>query len=401
MTDADVVVVGAGIVGLATARSLQQLPGAPSVAVLDKEPAPARHQTGRNSGVVHSGLYYVPGSAKARLVADGRRRLEERCREWGITYDVCGKLVVATRSSELGRLEALSRRGRANGVPLRHLSGRDISGIEPHARGLAALFVESAAIVDYGEVSRRLAEEIRTEGGEVLLGHEVRGIGVGAGRVDVDTSGGPVSARWLVNCAGLHSDRVARMAGARPAAHIVPFRGEYHELGPAARGLVRALIYPVPDPRWPFLGVHLTKMVDGSVHVGPNAVLALGREAYEGGAALSDLRELAGDRGLRRLARRYWATGAVEVVRSRMRRRLLADVRRLVPDVRLADLVPAPAGIRAQAMSDDGELLDDFAFASSPRCVHVINAPSPAATASLAIGDVVAARLAELRAAPA
>lgn len=394
--DVDVVVVGAGIVGLAAARSVQRLPGSPAVAVLDKEPAPARHQTGRNSGVVHSGIYYAPGSLKARLVADGRRRLEAHCREWGITYDTCGKLVVATRTAELPRLEALARRSRANGVPLRHLASADIASVEPHARGLAGLHVESAAVVDYGAVARSLAAEVVDDGGEVLLGREVRAVRHHVDAVEVDTPAGPVRGRWLVTCAGLHGDRVARMAGAATDVRIVPFRGEYHELAPAARGLVRSLVYPVPDPRWPFLGVHLTRMVDGSVHVGPNAVLALGREAYSGGVDARDARELLTDPGLRRLARRYWATGAAEVVRSRSRRRLLADVRRLVPAIGLEDLVPAPSGIRAQAMTPTGELLDDFAFATSPRGVHVLNAPSPAATASLAIGDAVADRLHQL-----
>ncbi|MFZ4517307.1 MAG: L-2-hydroxyglutarate oxidase [Microthrixaceae bacterium] len=394
--DADVVVVGAGIVGMATARAVQERLGVREVLVLDKEDAPARHQTGRNSGVVHSGIYYAPGSAKARLVADGIGRLERRCAEWGVPYDRCGKLVVATRTEELARLEELARRGRANGVPFDRLPGDRIPTVEPHARGLAALHVRSTAVVDYPGVVRHLAEEVVASGGDVRTGHRVRGIEVLGDAVEVRTEAGDVRARWLVNCAGLHSDRVARMAGARTDVHIVPFRGEYHELVPAAAGLVRALVYPVPDPRWPFLGVHLTRGIDGSVHVGPNAVLALGREHYGGRGDRpdpGDVQELARDRGLWRLARRYGTTGAGELVRSRSRRLLLADVRRLVPEVGLADLVPAPAGIRAQAMTSAGELLDDFAFASSPRCVHVLNAPSPAATASLAIGDEVARRL--------
>jgi L-2-hydroxyglutarate oxidase len=394
VVDADVVVVGAGIVGLATARALQDLPGRPIVAVLDKEGAPARHQSGRNSGVVHSGIYYAPGSAKARLVAEGRRLLEEWCHRREIPLERCGKLIVATRASELERLEALARRGRANGVAARPVAGHTIPSIEPHVRGVAGLFVASTGIVDFAEVARHLGTELRDQGGEVLLGHEVRAIEVGDEQVRVRTARGAVSARWLVNCAGLHSDRVARMAGARPAARIVPFRGEYHQLAPAARHLVRALVYPVPDPRWPFLGVHLTRAVDGSVHVGPNAVLALGREAYDGGIVARDLTDLARHPGLARLARRYWATGVAELARSRSRRLLLAQVRRLVPEVGAHDLLPAPSGIRAQALDDRGALLDDFAFASSPRCVHVLNAPSPAATASLAIGRVIAARLA-------
>ncbi len=401
--DADVVVVGAGIVGTATARAVQERLGVREVLVLDKEDAPARHQTGRNSGVVHSGIYYAPGSAKARLVKEGITRLAERCADWGVAYDRCGKLIVATSTEELPRLEELARRGRANGVPFDRLPGHRIPEVEPHARGLAALHVRSTAVVDYPGVVHHLAEELVDGGGGVRTGFRVRGIEVRGDTVEVRSDTGAVRARWLVNCAGLHSDRVAWMAGARTDVHIVPFRGEYQELAAGAVGLVRALVYPVPDPRWPFLGVHLTRGVDGSVHVGPNAVLALGREHYGDPGDrpdVGDTRELLGDRGLWHLARRYGTTGARELVRSRSRRLLLADVRRLVPEVGPGDLLPAPAGIRAQAMTSAGELLDDFAFASSPRCVHVLNAPSPAATASLAIGDEVARRLGDLVAAP-
>jgi (S)-2-hydroxyglutarate dehydrogenase len=395
--DADVVVVGAGVVGLSAAAALLRRHPGLDVVVLDKERAVGTHQSGRNSGVVHSGVYYRPGSAKARLVAAGRALLEQRCAEWGVPHLPCGKLIVATRPAELAALEELHRRGVANGVPVRRCSARAIREVEPHVRGLAGLHVRSTAVVDFGRVAAALAEELADRGAHVRTTAEVVEVSTGATSVDVTTATGEtLRAGVLVNCAGLHSDRIARLAGARTDVTIVPFRGEYHELAPDAEHLVRGLVYPVPDPRWPFLGVHLTRMARGGVHVGPNAVLALGREAYEGGAVRSDLGELLTDPGLRRLARTYWRTGLAELVRSRSRRRLLADVRRLVPEVGDDDLLPAPAGIRAQAVRADGTLVDDFEFAASPRAVHVVNAPSPAATACLAIGEEVADRVVAL-----
>jgi L-2-hydroxyglutarate oxidase len=394
--DADVVVVGAGIIGLAAARAVQQRRGG-HVLVLDKADRTAAHQTGRNSGVVHSGLYYRPGSAKATLVAAGRARLEQYCRARGLPYDRCGKVVVATSASELRALGELERRGAANGVEVHRIGPARLHELEPHVTGLAALSVPSTAITDYGAVTSSLADDLVAAGGELRTGVEVLDVrATAADEVALTHAGGEVRARWLLNCAGLHSDRVAAMAGARTGVTIVPFRGEYHELAPAARHLVRDLVYPVPDPRWPFLGVHMTRMVDGSVHVGPNAVLALGREAYEGGIDRRDALALAREPGLRRLAARYWRTGAAELLRSRSERLLLADVRRLLPDATAEDLRPSGAGIRAQALGRDGTLLDDFAFATSPRAVHVLNAPSPAATASLAIADVIADRLDQL-----
>jgi (S)-2-hydroxyglutarate dehydrogenase len=398
--DADVTVIGAGIVGLATARSLQRRLSA-QVVVVDKEPAPARHQTGRNSGVVHSGLYYRPGSEKARLVARGRRLYAELAREWGIPFEQCGKLIVATRPSELAGLAELERRAAANGVEVERLAPAEFSRIEPNVEGLAALHVGSAAITDFAAAARALAEEVAAGGGALELGAALMAIRPsrersGAAGLEVVTSTATISTSWLVNCAGLHSDRVARLAGCTAEVRILPFRGEYHELAPGARGLVKGLVYPVPDPRWPFLGVHLTRMVDQRVHVGPNAVLALGREAYDRGVHLSEVADLFRTPGLRTLGRRYWRTGARELLRSRSRRLMLADVRRLVPDIGPADLLRSPAGIRAQAISPDGTLVDDFAFATSHRAVHVLNAPSPAATASLAIAEVITERLCRL-----
>jgi L-2-hydroxyglutarate oxidase len=391
LPEADVAVVGAGIVGLAAAVEVQRRRPGATVVVLDKEDGPARHQTGHNSGVVHSGLYYAPGSDKARLVAEGRALLARYCSDRGLPYDRCGKVVVATTADEVVRLGELERRGARNGVEVHRVGPSSLHRLEPHVRGDAALFVPGTAITDYAAVTRALAADLVAGGGELRTGVRVDHVRVGDGDSDgVELGGGGavVRARWYLNCAGLHSDRVARAAGATGPAgpvSIVPFRGEYHELAPAARGLVRNLVYPVPDPRWPFLGVHMTRMVDGSVHVGPNAVLALGREAYRGGVDRRDLGALVLDGGLWRLGARYWRTGGEELARSRSHRLLLRDVRRLLPDVGPGDLVPSGAGIRAQALAADGTLLDDFAFASSPRGVHVVNAPSPAATASLAI----------------
>ena len=396
VTDTDVVVVGAGIVGMATARALlDELPDL-DVVVLEKESGPAQHQTGRNSGVVHSGCYYRPGSEKAELVRDGRAELLSFVAEHGLPLAESGKVVVATRTSELGPLAEIERRARANGIATRRLSGRDLCSVEPHARGIAALEVPSAAAVDYAAVTRALVDEFRARGGVVMHHAEVTSVATAPGGLGLATTAGAVRAKWLVNCAGLQSDRLARLCGADPGVRIVPFRGEYLSLRPEAAELCRTMIYPVPDPRWPFLGVHLTRGVDGSVHAGPNAVLALGREAYERGADVTDSLELARDPGLRRLATRYWATGAAELVRSRSVGLVARELRRMVPEVRAHDLVPAGSGIRAQALRPDGTLVDDFEFADSPRAVHVVNAPSPAATASFAIGRTVARRLSAL-----
>ena len=399
-TDCDVVVVGAGIVGLATADAIgRQMPGIDLV-VLDKEAGPAQHQTGHNSGVVHSGLYYTPGSAKARLVARGRAQLTSRCRAWDLPIDWCGKVVVASRVQELRALDSLQQRGIDNGIEVRRITPRELNRLEPHSAGVAALHVPGAGIVDYSAVADALAGDVVAAGNTIRVRAEVTsveqlphdaGLRLGVGRDRLTT-------RWLVNCAGLQSDRVARLAGAATDVTIVPFRGEYHELVDTARHLVRGLIYPVPDPRWPFLGVHMTRMMDHGVHVGPNAVLAFGREAYHGGIDVVDCREMAGSAALRRLAANYWRTGAAELIRSRSSRLLLRDVQRLVPEIQGADMIPATAGIRAQAVAGDGTLLDDFAFSNSHRAVHVLNAPSPAATASLAIGEVVAERLIRLMA---
>ncbi|CAB4742497.1 unannotated protein [freshwater metagenome] len=405
--DAEVTVVGAGIVGLAAARAIQlQLPKS-QVLVLDKEPAIAQHQTGRNSGVIHSGLYYAPGSAKARLVARGRVLLEQHCRESGIAIDWCGKVVIASRSEELPALNALHDRGVSHGLLVHRIGSQELHELEPHAAGLAALHVPEAGIVDYSAVASSLAQQIVHEGGTVQSSTELVQVEQLADRqglrLSLLTAQQPnmaraygITTRWLVNCAGLQSDRVARLAGCDTLTSIIPFRGDYKELANSAKHLVRGLIYPLPDPRWPFLGVHFTPMMDKSVHVGPNAVLSLGREAYNGGVNLADTKELLRSSGLRHLAAQYWRTGATELIRSLVPALFLQDAQRLIPEITQHDLLPAASGIRAQAVDIHGHLLDDFAFANSHHAVHVLNAPSPAATASLAIGQAIAERLLQL-----
>jgi (S)-2-hydroxyglutarate dehydrogenase len=389
--DPDVVVIGAGIVGLAAARALLARRPGLRLVVIDKEPGVAHHQSGHNSGVLHSGLYYRPGSLKAQLCTSGRTALEDYCADHGISLERCGKVVVATETSELARLSDLRDRGRANGLEVTLLDRRGLAEHEPHADGIAALFVPATGVVDFSAVCRRLADDIVLAGGDIRLCEAVSALRETEGAVVVETAGGSLRSGLVVNCSGLQTDRVARLAGARPSTRIVPFRGEYAELVPQRRHLVRHLIYPVPDPRFPFLGVHFTRGIDGEVHAGPNAVLATAREGYRWGRVdRHDVSALARDQALWRLARRYWRTGLGEVSRSISRTLMVRALQRLVPDVRATDLVPAGAGVRAQAVSDDGTLLDDFAIERSRRMVHVLNAPSPAATSSLAIGTWIA-----------
>jgi L-2-hydroxyglutarate oxidase len=389
-----VVVAGAGIVGLAAAYEIGRR--GHRVTVLEKEDRVAAHQSGRNSGVIHSGLYYPPGGLKATLGTAGARSMRDFARAYGIRADVCGKLVVATSDDQMPALRTLLRRGLANGVPVRMISPAEAREYEPHVACVAALHVASTGIVDYRGVCVTLARLITEGGGEIRYGAEVTGIRAGADAVTVATTAGEVRAGHLVNCAGLHSDRLARLAGLDPGVRIIPFRGEYFELTPDQQHLVRGLIYPVPDPALPFLGVHLTRMIGGGVHAGPNAVLALAREGY--GWRRVDRRDVADTLrwpGLWRLGRRYWRTGAAEVRRSLSRRRFLADLRRLVPGLGDHSLVPAPAGVRAQAVRPDGSLVDDFLTVRAPRQTHVLNAPSPAATAALEIGRRIAGDLAD------
>ena len=388
--DCEVAVVGGGIVGLSTAYALSLADPGLRVIVLEKEPGLAAHQTGHNSGVVHSGLYYRPGSLKARYAIEGGRELAAFCREQGLPYQETGKLVVATDSAELPRLHALAQRGREHGLPVRELGPAGMAAFEPRVAGIAALHVGSTGICDYPAVAEAYA---KLSGAQVRTGGAVTGITRRADGVTVATTLAEVRARVLVNCAGLHSDRIALLAGDEPGVRIVPFRGEYYELAPDARELVRGLVYPVPDPAFPFLGVHLTRDLRGGVHAGPNAVPALAREGYDWRTVSPrDLAGTLGWSGTWRLGVRHWRSETAELRRSLSKRAFTAGVRRLLPDCAEGDLVPAAAGVRAQAVARDGSLLDDFAFAEAPRTVHVLNAPSPAATASLPIGREVARR---------
>jgi L-2-hydroxyglutarate oxidase len=391
-------VVGTGIVGLAVAARLAER--GDEVTVLEKEDALAQHQTGRNSGVVHSGLYYAPGSLKATMAAAGARSMVGYARDRGVAVDVCGKLVVATEEDEVPGLLKLADRAVANGVPARRVDPDEAREHEPHVRAVAALRVESTGIVDYPGVCRALAADIEAAGGRILLGEEIvaaRTVDDGPGtrgRVEVRTTRADREADALVVCAGLHADRVARACGLEPEARIVPFRGEYFELTPEAGELVRGLIYPVPDPRFPFLGVHLTRGIEGHVHAGPNAVLALAREGYTWhDVSPRDVADSLAWPGLWRLAARNLVPGAAEVGRSLSRQAFARSLARLVPGITAADLVPAPAGVRAQALRRDGALVDDFLVQTTGRQVHVLNAPSPAATASLEIARHIVEQL--------
>lgn len=387
--DCDVLVIGGGIVGLSTAHALAGLAPGTRVVVLEKEDGPARHQTGRNSGVIHSGIYYKPGSLKARFAVRGAAEMVKFCAEHGIPHEVTGKLIVATERDELPRLHALVQRGRENGIPVRELGPTQIAEYEPEVRGLAAIHVGTTGIVDYGRVAQQLAE---SSGAEIVYGGAVDLISRRASGVAVRTSGGlVVRARVLVNCAGLQCDRIARLTGDDPGMRILPFRGEYYDL--ARPELVRGLVYPVPDPAFPFLGVHLTRGIAGGVHVGPNAVPALAREGYGWGVVRPrDLADELAWPGSWRMAARHWRYGAGEVRRSLSKAAFVEAVRRLLPAVRGEDLVPAAAGVRAQAVLRDGTLVDDFLIREGERAVHVLNAPSPAATASLPIGREIAGR---------
>ena len=387
----DVAVIGGGLVGAATALALAGRDGL-AVAVLEAEDRLAAHQSGHNSGVIHSGLYYKPGSLKATLCVEGARDLYRFCAEEGIAHQRCGKLVVATHPDELPRLDELEWRGQANGVVgVRRLRAEEIREIEPHAAGIAALHIAETGIVDFPAVARAYGRKVEERGGTVWTGARVTAVRREPGGLVVETSRGAVAARLLVNCAGLQADRVARLCGATVDVHIIPFRGEYYELAPERQDLVRGLIYPVPDPRFPFLGVHLTRMVKGGVEAGPNAVLALRREGYRWrDVSLRDLAGTAAWPGFWKLAARFWKTGAYEVRRSLSKAVFVRDLQRLVPEIREQDVHRAGAGVRAQALDRDGALVDDFHIVTSERAVHILNAPSPAATASLAIGRKIA-----------
>ena len=388
----DVAIIGGGIVGLATAYRLAQEHPRLRLVILEKEARVAHHQTGHNSGVLHSGIYYKPGSLKARNCRAGKLAMQRFCEEHGVPFDLCGKVIVATTQAERPRLQRICERGRANGVDCRLISAERCRELEPHARAVEAIHVPEAGIVDYRRVCETLAQLVTAAGHEVRTATRVLGIDSQGDRQLIHTSRQPVSARLLINCAGLQCDRVTKLAGVRPAARIIPFRGEYFELKPSAHHLCRSLIYPVPDPAFPFLGVHFTRMIGGGVECGPNAVLALGRECY--GKFQCQPRDLLGSLsypGFLRMAARHWKTGAGEMWRSYSKHAFVAALQRLMPEITADDLTPCPSGIRAQAVTSDGGLVDDFLIDQAPGMIHVNNAPSPAATASLAIGQTIAA----------
>ncbi len=394
MRSYDVVVVGAGIVGLAVARELLRRDPKLQLGVLDKEPSIGQHQTGHNSGVLHSGIYYAPGSLKAKLCVQGQRELYSYCEQKGIPTDRCGKVIVASDDSEVPRLEDLMQRGTANGVQgLEMIGPEQLKDLEPHCVGVQALWSPNTGIVDYSRVARAYADDIRESDGEVLPGYAVNKFSERPARVVLETSAGEVEAKHVVACAGLHADRVARMTGAPRDPRIVPFRGDYWVLRPDRSYLSRNLIYPVPDPSFPFLGVHFTRRLDdGSVWLGPNAVLAFAREGYRRlDFRPRDLAEALTYSGFQKLAGKFWQTGMTEMVRDFSKQAFLKSLQVYIPELEMSDLLPGPSGVRAQALGPDGALVDDFVFnTQGNRIVHVRNAPSPGATSSLAIGRMIA-----------
>jgi len=379
------------VVGLGVALEITRRFPHLRLLLLEKEDRVARHQSGHNSGVIHSGVYYKPGSMKARLCVSGAAAMIEFCREHEVAHEVCGKVIVAIDTDELPRLEELHRRGEANGlVGLRMIGPEELREIEPHSTGMKALVVPSTGITDYAKVSEKYADLISARGGTVLTSAAATGIRRGTSEIVVETSRGAFSTTALINCAGLQSDRVSRMAGDEPGVMIVPFRGEYYDLVPERAGLVRALIYPVPDPRFPFLGVHFTRRITGKVDAGPNAVFALAREGYRHrDISLRDLISSLAFPGFWRMARRNWRNGFDEFRRSLSKPLFVRALQRLLPEVSEKDLVPGGSGVRAQALKPDGTLVDDFQFLPSGKVLHVLNVPSPAATASLAIGKTI------------
>ena len=388
----DIVVIGGGIIGLSSALHLIQLFPKTRVAILEKESQVGLHQTGHNSGVIHSGVYYRQGSRKAQFCVDGVKRLKRYCQEKGIEYDECGKVIVATSESELPRLEDIYRRGKDNGVPGLEVIGPErLAEIEPHTRGIKALHVPQTAIVDYQRVTQAYADDVQQGGGTLLTGHELHDIQRHGDMVTLETNQGAIQSKYLINCAGLYADKVARKMEGSTNVRIIPFRGEYYVLQDESRGLVKGLVYPVPDPRFPFLGVHYTKRINGEVEAGPNAVLAWAREGYRKTninvpEALSHLTYV----GFWRMAMRTWRVGLAELHRSMMKSVFVKDLKKLIPELRSADLRPGGAGVRAQAVSRQGVLLDDFSIQETGGAIHVLNAPSPGATSSLSIGKHVA-----------
>ncbi|HSR35129.1 MAG TPA: L-2-hydroxyglutarate oxidase [Anaerolineae bacterium] len=390
-TKFDIAIIGAGIVGLATAMELVQRRPDLKLIVLEKESKVAAHQTGNNSGVIHAGLYYKPGSLKAKMVVEGARRMVKFCQEHNLPYELCGKVVVATYEKELPGLEELHRRGNANGVQgLTMINGEQIKDYEPHASGIAGLWSPNTGIVDYIAVTRKYAELVEQGGGEIQLDTNVLGIQQTPDGLLMQSNGPEVHARTLINCGGLQSDLIAKMTGNTHGLRIIPFRGEYYKLSPESQKLVRGLIYPVPDPRFPFLGVHFTKKIDGSIEAGPNAVLAFAREGYKkSDFSPGHVLGLLTYSGFWVMGAKYWRMGFGEMYRSWNKRAFVEALRVLLPDLGMDDVRPGGAGVRAQALDRSGKLLDDFAIIDAPNAIHVLNAPSPAATASIVIGEVI------------
>ncbi len=392
----DFAIIGGGIVGLSTAMALgKRYPNA-RILVLEKESKWAFHQTGNNSGVIHSGIYYKPGSFKAKFCRDGSRSMVEFCQEHDIAHEVCGKVIVATDEQELPRLESLYKRGLENNLEVKRISAEEVKEIEPHVTCVAGIRVSSTGIANYKQVCLKYAELIEKQGGELRLNTKVEKISRSGKNQVLETNNGTFETRFVINCAGLHSDRIAKLAQVDPQAKIVPFRGEYYELTPEKRYLVKTLIYPVPNPDFPFLGVHFTKMIDGSVHAGPNAVLSLKREGYKKtDFDLRDFAEVMTYPGFWKLAAKHADDGIQEIIRSFSKAAFTRSLQKLIPEVRSEDLIPCHAGVRAQALMKDGKLVDDFLIVQDQNSVHVCNAPSPAATSSLEIGKSIVAQIPE------
>lgn len=390
----DFVIVGGGIVGLSTGMALyERFPNA-KVLILEKEHSLALHQTGHNSGVIHSGIYYKPGSFKARFAREGSRSMTEFCQKHEIEHDICGKVIVATKTEELPLLDNLFNRGIENGLGIRKISSDELKETEPHVNGLAAIHVPMAGIVNYKQVGEKFADIVRQNSGEIELGVKVENIIETDEEVIIETKSKTYKANMLINCAGLHSDRIAKMSGYYPDMKIIPFRGEYYKLKPEKRYLVKNLIYPVPNPKFPFLGVHFTRMIGGEVDAGPNAVLSFKREGYKKtDFDLKDFCEVMGYGGFWKLASKYMKEGMEEMYRSFSKARFVKSLQELIPEITESDLVEAPAGIRAQAVRVDGGMVDDFHIIEGKRCIHVCNAPSPAATASIEIGKSIVSRI--------
>lgn len=390
----DILILGGGIVGLATAWNIQQMRPDAVVTILEKEQDLGHHQTGHNSGVLHSGIYYKPGSLKAINCREGKRRMEEFCSEHNIPFDLCGKVIVAVNEEEIPRLENILERGQANGVRCEMINRERLLELEPHCAGIQAIHVPEAGIVNYKQVCEKIGHLVQQHGYQIVTGARVRSLRTSENEVTVETTQGEFTARQVVNCTGLYSDRTTRLSGEDPQCKIVPFRGEYFDLRPEAHHLCRGLIYPVPDPSFPFLGVHFTRVIEGGVECGPNAVLAFAREGY-GKLDINprDLFESLTYGGFLKLAFKYWRTGMGEMWRSFSKNAFVRELRRLIPEITAGDLSAAPSGVRAQAISPDGSMVDDFVIRQSDRVINVCNAPSPAATSALNIGHLIAQRL--------